>query len=119
MALGSLLRRYERGRRFWRHVRVGGHGECWLWEGEIDAAGHGVYGDERADAHAYALVLGEAPAGGLAHVCGEPRCVNPEHLEPGGAEGRGGRATRARRRRSPGPRATRRRRRSAPSPGVA
>jgi hypothetical protein len=81
MAL-SRLRRYERNRRFWRHVRVGGHDECWLWEGDVDADGHGIYDGARADAHAYELVTGEAPAGTLAHRCGEPRCVNPDHLGP-------------------------------------
>ena len=81
MALGTLLR-FERGRRFWRHVRVGAHDECWPWEGEVDADGHGVYAGGRADAHAYELVMGRAPAGALAHRCGDPRCVNPDHLEP-------------------------------------
>jgi hypothetical protein len=76
------MRDFERGRRFWRQVRVGTHDECWLWEGELDAQGRGLYGDERADAHAYELVLGRAPGSALAHRCGEPRCVNPEHLEP-------------------------------------
>ena len=82
MALGRLLRRYERGRRFWRHVRVGARDECWLWQGDVDAEGRGVYGDARADARAYELALGEEPGSALAHSCGEPRCVNPEHLEP-------------------------------------
>jgi|1186.fasta_scaffold521135_2 hypothetical protein len=82
MALGRLLRRYEQGRRFWRHVRVGARDECWLWEGDLDAQGRGLFGDDRADARAYELVLGAAPGSALAHRCGEPRCVNPEHLEP-------------------------------------
>jgi hypothetical protein len=80
MALGRLVHRFERGRRFWRHVRVGGREECWLWEGKVDAEGRGMYGDERADAHAYALVLGGDPPAAVEHRCGDPRCVNPEHL---------------------------------------
>lgn len=59
--------------------------ECWLWkttgsdyptfqfEGRIQKA-HRV---------AYRLFVGEIPKGMvLDHLCGEPRCVNPEHLEP-------------------------------------
>jgi hypothetical protein len=83
MATGlvGLLRRFERGRRFWRHVRVGGPDDCWLWEGDVDAEGRAWFGGVPAEARAYELALGPPPAAvAIEHRCGEPLCVNPEHL---------------------------------------
>ena len=79
-----LLRRYERGRRFWRQVDVRGRDECWPWLGGADAGYAG------ADVRAYELVRGaRLPRGArLVHRCGQARCVNPDHMDvelPGGA----------------------------------
>ena len=72
----ELFRRYERGRRFWRHVDVRGRDECWPWRGPGDPAATG------ADARAYELARGPLPRGArVAHRCGSPRCVNPGHMD--------------------------------------
>ena len=81
LVLAASLRRFERGRRFWRHVRVAARDECWLWEGKVDAEGRGWFRDEPAEVRAYELAVGPPPAArAVVHRCGEPRCVNPDHL---------------------------------------
>ena len=69
---------------FWQRVKK--TPTCWLWLPGLDPA-HGtpvvkIY-DEVFDARdaAYLLVHGERPAGTERKMaCGNPRCVNPEHL---------------------------------------
>ena len=69
----NLMRRYERGRRFWRHVDVRARDECWQWHGR-DAAGAAV--------HAYELMRGPLPPQTrLQHRCGNALCVNPDHMD--------------------------------------
>ena len=81
--VARLLGRYERGRRFWRHVRVGGPDEHWFWEGDLDAEGRPSFAGAPAAAYAYELARGSAPNGrAIEQRCGEGRCVNPEHLRP-------------------------------------
>src|SRR3954465_11164890 len=76
--LGARLRCYERGRRFWRHVRVAARDECWLWEGKVDAEGREWFGKEPAEARAYELAIGPPPpARTVRHCCGEPRWLTP------------------------------------------
>ena len=61
---------------------------CWLWTGAPNV--HGGYGRVRAGtttkyAHrvVYEMLVGPIPAGlTLDHLCRNPRCVNPLHLEP-------------------------------------
>jgi hypothetical protein len=77
----GLVRRFERGRRFWRHVRVGDREDCWLWEGEVGPDGHGRFAGDRAELRAYELAAGPVPPAAMVEQrCGERRCVNPEHL---------------------------------------
>jgi hypothetical protein len=78
------IRRYERGRRFWRNVEVAGRRDCWSWTGVTDQQGFGRYGQRRADQLVYEAMGGTALPEGttLDHVCGDPGCVNPEHLHP-------------------------------------
>lgn len=62
-------------------------GMCWLWEGAADAIGYGKFnpGARLIGAHRYSYqsMVGAIPAGlYLDHLCRNPRCVNPDHLEP-------------------------------------
>lgn len=71
--------------RFWAKVHVRGRDECWPWTG----AGSGGYGQivlagARVGAHRVAVVLsGRAlmPGQVVDHLCRNPCCVNPHHLE--------------------------------------
>ncbi|MCK1802969.1 MULTISPECIES: HNH endonuclease [unclassified Brevibacterium] len=61
---------------------------CWEWQGVVDSRGYGRIGFNRAGQflpHRLALEakLGK-PLGELVahHVCANPRCTNPDHLEP-------------------------------------
>ena len=62
-------------------------GDCWLWLAAKDGAGYGfaTVGKQRQKAHraAYELLIGPIPEGlQLDHLCRNPPCVNPAHLEP-------------------------------------
>ncbi len=64
-----------------------GRGRCWTWMGAKSSFGHGVFnfGDRVGRAHrfSYGLRFGEIPPGReLDHLCRNPSCVNPAHLEP-------------------------------------
>lgn len=71
--------------RFWSKVEKGPG--CWEWTSQLDSRGR--YGHFRLDgkvvrAHrvAYELVKGPIPVGlQIDHLCRNPRCVNPDHLE--------------------------------------
>ena len=71
--------------RFW--VKVQRTNGCWLWIASLDAYGYGqfrVQGRTRKSHQlAYELLVGPVPRGlELDHLCRNPRCVNPAHLEP-------------------------------------
>lgn len=63
---------------------------CWHWGGTVDPSGYGVISvgaaaDGLLPAHvvAYELTSGPIPEGlVLDHLCRNPRCVRPDHLEP-------------------------------------
>ena len=63
---------------------------CWLWAGDVDGHGYGVYHvtrtpRKRVGAHraVYEFYRGVIPAGlTLDHLCRNVVCVNPDHLEP-------------------------------------
>jgi hypothetical protein len=60
---------------------------CWEWTGRTNKDGYGKFylGGVHVAAHraAYELLVGPIPEGlVLDHLCCNPRCVNPEHLEP-------------------------------------
>lgn len=78
--------------RFWSKVRKG---VCWEWLGPFYETGYGYlyvprqphqpqrYRKVQAHRLAYELLVGPIPAGlVLDHLCRNPKCVNPEHLEP-------------------------------------
>ena len=67
-------------RRFWKHVDVRGPDECWPWHGPSGRGGPEFDG-RPACIRAYELARGPVPDGArLRHICGNPQCVNPEHL---------------------------------------
>lgn len=60
---------------------------CWTWLGYKDPHGYGsaAIGGKMYRAHRilYTLVKGKIPDGlHLDHLCRNPSCVNPDHLEP-------------------------------------
>ena len=69
-----------------RHVAVAGNG-CWVWQGATVPAGYGNIncgGGKYRLAHivTYEHKHGPVPAGlELDHLCRNPACVNPDHLE--------------------------------------
>lgn len=76
---------------FWRHVDRPTPGGCWLWTGGKHSGGYGCFsvgtGPEKrmvgAHRFAYELLVGPIPEGlQLDHLCRQPGCVNPDHLEP-------------------------------------
>jgi hypothetical protein len=66
--------------------------DCWLWAGWGGASGHGkIYvgwkdgKSETVQAYraVYEYLVGEIPEGmELDHLCENPVCINPDHLEP-------------------------------------
>lgn len=72
--------------RFWQKVNVTVDG-CWDWLGGAGGKGHGAFMVDRKNvgAHrfAYELMVGAIPDGAhLDHLCRNPSCVRPTHLEP-------------------------------------
>ncbi len=71
--------------RFWSRVEKSEG--CWIWRGATTELGYGHVRIENRDYKAYRvsyeLMLGPIPPGlVLDHVCSNPSCVNPAHLEP-------------------------------------
>lgn len=73
--------------RFWLRVDKNAPNGCWLWTG-AKMHGYGrfnVGGGKIVGAHqfAYEQLIGPVPKGlELDHLCRNPSCVNPQHLEP-------------------------------------
>lgn len=77
--------------RFWQHViipRVGHLCGCWLWSARRSSKGYGRFDPRRsihllAHRYAYEQIRGAIPVDlELDHLCRQPICVNPWHLEP-------------------------------------
>jgi len=81
--------------KFWRGVDIGDPAECWLWLGVLGRGQGASYGQfcpanakpqRGLQAHRVAYELSgkvAIPDGmDLDHLCRNPRCVNPAHLEP-------------------------------------
>ena len=60
---------------------------CWVWPGATNGIGYGMVGfnGKNMGAHraVYRILVGPIPEGfTLDHLCRNPICVNPHHLEP-------------------------------------
>lgn len=73
--------------RFWNRVDKLST-SCWIWTGTVGRANYGEFwlsttqGHTFAHRYAYQIVKGEIPKGlVLDHLCRNPLCVNPDHLE--------------------------------------
>ncbi len=91
----GIPRKFRRGHnhrrpleeRFWPKVDKAGPDDCWEWQAAKTCDGYGRLTFQRQghQAHriAYELLVGEIPEGlQLDHLCRNPSCVNPAHLEP-------------------------------------
>lgn len=61
--------------------------DCWLWSGCLNAQGYGVISVNgkvlRAHRMMYECSIGAIPLNKeLDHLCRNPSCINPAHLEP-------------------------------------
>lgn len=63
-------------------------GDCWVWRGTTQIGGYGTFAISHRQgvlAHrwAYEFMVAEIPDGlVIDHLCSNPPCVNPWHLEP-------------------------------------
>lgn len=72
-------------KRFWEKVKKGD--VCWTWTGMKISKGYGYFWVDgvmqAAHRYSYELLAGPIPKGlELDHLCRNPACVNPDHLEP-------------------------------------
>ncbi len=79
--------------RFWKKVNKNGpvpdgREPCWIWTAAKTKRGYGHFAIDQhqvfqAHRFAYALLIGPIQEGlTLDHLCRNPECVNPSHLEP-------------------------------------
>lgn len=72
--------------RFFSYIDIHPGCSCWKWTGHLNSHGYGHYrcGGKLTYAHrfSYALFNNGVPEGmTVDHICGNARCVNPEHLQ--------------------------------------
>lgn len=73
--------------RFWAKVQKGdGPEDCWVWTAHTDEKGYGTFSVYpkmlKAHRYAYETLVGSVPEDRvLDHLCRNPACVNPDHLE--------------------------------------
>lgn len=75
--------------RYWKKVRK--TSDCWLWTGALNGEGRGRFTVDKRTVYAYvaALILSGievAPGQIVRHLCGNPSCVRPDHLDPNGGQ---------------------------------
>lgn len=73
--------------RFW--AKVDASGDCWVWLGTKNQYGYGRFTASTdqftwgAHRWSYTTLVGPIPDGlVIDHLCKQPACVNPDHLEP-------------------------------------
>ena len=81
----GIYQRLSAEQRFW--AKVNKTEGCWIWTAAKDTSSYGRFSvnDRLICAHrfAYELLISPIPKGlTLDHLCRNPACVNPEHLEP-------------------------------------
>jgi HNH endonuclease/AP2 domain len=69
-------------------VQVGDETSCWLWQGRLSETGYGEWDYKgtsiRAHRAVYLLLCGDfSPELEVMHLCHNPACCNPRHLEVG------------------------------------
>ena len=79
-----MMNKPNEGHRFWEKVRK--TKTCWVWTSSRLSHGHGQFrsdsGMVMAHRFAYESLRGPIPGGKvLDHICRNPPCVNPDHLE--------------------------------------
>lgn len=63
--------------------RIDAEGDCWEWMGARNGTGYGNIESRGAHRVIYEALVGPIPKGlDLDHLCRNPPCVNPDHLEP-------------------------------------
>lgn len=81
-------RRKDEWTRFWQNVEI--NDGCWYWRGTITTFGYGTFrlagvNGKQIKPHrkVYEDLVGPIPEGmHLDHLCRNPACVRPDHLEP-------------------------------------
>lgn len=80
-----VFRPQDKESTLWERVEVTGF--CWNWTGYRNRGGYGRYMHQKrmqlAHRVSYELLVGPVPDGlVIDHLCRNPSCVNPDHLEP-------------------------------------
>lgn len=77
-----------KGRKYGRSIadRIDATGDCWTWTGYVNPAGYGCVGFNSATRLVHRVVwealVGQIPDRlELDHLCRNPPCCNPDHLE--------------------------------------